>query len=69
MEITFDVNITNKSGNSNSNSNSKQTVYAPRYHKPKEMSWWIILSDSNSDDNSTNDELLVLKRIGISLLL
>ena len=52
MEITFELPQQNAA-------DRRQLVYAPKYHKPKEMSWWVILADNNNGGN-----LLVLKRIG-----
>jgi hypothetical protein len=49
MEITFEI--------PQQSADKRQLVYAPKYHKPKEMSWWVILADSKGN-------LLVLKRIG-----
>ena len=55
LEANADCTITINLHNRAERVNDK--VYAPRYHKPKDYSWWLILG-------SAQGELLAIKRIG-----
>jgi hypothetical protein len=37
--------------------NSRANVYSPKYHRPKQDSWWLLVGDASG-------ELLALKRLG-----
>lgn len=40
-----------------SNSTREEKIFAPRYHKTKTISWWLVLGDADG-------ELLAMKRVG-----
>lgn len=48
----FQVTITKLHGN-----NSRNQVTLPKYHKPKSMSWWLVMT--------SGEELIAMKRIGV----
>ncbi len=56
-EIEISIQRATIAAGGGSINNKLDKVFAPRYHKPKKASWWLVLIDS------TSDELLALKRM------
>ena len=59
-ECTLEVQFTSIRGNSQRANANTATVHDPKYHKPKEVSWWVVLGSLSTG------ELLVTKRTSIS---
>ena len=62
-ECTLEIQFTLTRGNSQQhrgNTTTAATVHDPKYHKPKEVSWWVVLGSLSTG------ELLATKRTSIS---